>query len=185
MAGAAHVLSRYATALHELAARAGVVERVGTDLQALTRALAAQPELGRGLASPKLSREDKRALLMALLGGAHDLLRRTLMLLVDKGRAAQVAGLAAAWEEVALEAAGRAIARVTSAAPLDEATRAGLLAQLQRVTGKGIVLQESVDPALLGGTRILVGSRMIDGSVQARLAALHTRLMAAPLPAAD
>lgn len=184
MAGANQVLLRYATALHELAARAGAVERVGADLQGLARELAAQPPLARALANPRLSREDKRTLLKALLGGAHDLLRRTVMLLVDKGRAAQVPALPAAWEEVALEASGRAIARVTSAAPLDDATRSALVAQLQRVTGKGIVLQESVDPALLGGARVLVGSHLIDGSVQARLDALRNRLLAAPLPAA-
>lgn len=184
MAGANQVLQRYATALHELAAKAGAVERVGADLAALARALQDQPPLARALANPRLSREDKRTLLRALLDGAHELLRRTVMLLVDKGRAAQVPALPAAWDEVSLEVAGRAIARVTSAAPLDEATRTALVAQLQRVTGKSIVLQESVDPSLLGGTRILVGSHLIDGSVQARLDALQHRLMAAPLPAA-
>jgi F-type H+-transporting ATPase subunit delta len=186
MAGAAHVLQRYARALHELAEKAGAVQQVGKDLHAFLDVLAADPEARRRLQTPRLPREAKREVLRhALPQGSHDLLRRTLMLLVDKGRAGQVAELGAAWDEVALSASGRAVAQVTSAAPLDEATRQRLTAQLARLTGKTIQLQEAVDPALLAGARILVGSRMLDGTVHARLEALRARLMAAPLPAAD
>jgi F-type H+-transporting ATPase subunit delta len=186
MAGATQVLQRYATALHQLAAAAGAVERVDRELAVLDGHLQGHAGIVDQLASPKVARERKRALVTALLpAGAHDLLRRTLLLLVDKGRAAQLTGFHAAWEAVAMEAAGRAIAQVTSAAPLDDATRSGLQVQLQRLTGRSIVLQERVDPALLGGARILVGSRLIDGTVQARLDALRDRLLAAPLPAAD
>ena len=186
MAGVSQVLARYATALHELAVKAGAADKAGSDLHALVARLRASPESLRQLASPRLPREQKRALLKSQLpDGCHDLVRRTLMLLVDKGRAGAVEGLAAAWDEVALAASGRAVASVTSATPLDEAGRSKLVAQLARLTGKTIVLQEHVDPELLGGARILVGSRMIDGSVAARLAALRERLLAAPLPAAD
>lgn len=186
MAGASQVLARYATALHELAVTAGAADKAGADLHALVATLRSSPESLRHLASPRLPREKKRALIQSLLpAGCHDLVRRTLMLLVDKGRAGEVEGLSAAWDEVALAASGRAVASVTTATPLDEAGRSKLVAQLARVTGKSIVLQEHVDPELLGGARILVGSRMIDGSVAARLAALRERLMAAPLPAAD
>ena len=186
MASSSQVLTRYARALHELATTAGAVERVGADLHALVAHLRASPDLQRQLASPRLPREQKRALLVGLLpAGAHDLVRRTVSLLVDKGRAAQVAGLDAVWVEVDLEVSGRASATVTSAAPLDEAARARLQVQLARVTGKTISLQERVDPSLLGGVRVLVGSRMIDGSVQGRLAALRERLLNAPLPTSD
>ena len=186
MASGSQVLARYATALHELAGKAGAADKAGADLHALAGSLGGSPAAQAQLASPRLPREKKRALLQSLLpAGCHDLVRRTLMLLVDKGRAGEVLGLAAAWDEVALAASGRAIAHVTTAAPLDEAGRLQLITQLARVTGKKIVLQEHVDAELLGGARILVGSRMIDGSVAARLAALRERLMAVPLPAAD
>jgi len=162
------------------------VEKVGGDLHALLARLAGDAEARRRLATPRLPREAKRELLVqALPPGSHDLLRRTLMLLVDKGRAAQIPELGAAWDEVALAASGRAMAQVTTASPLDEAARGKLVTQLARLTGKTVVLQEHVDPALLGGARILVGSRLLDGSVHARLEALRTRMLAAPLPAAD
>jgi len=186
VAGASQVLARYATALHELAVKAGAADKAGADLHVLTGRLAAEPAAQAQLSSPRLPREKKRALVQSLLpAGCHDLVRRTLMLLVDKGRAGEVAGLGTAWDVVALAASGRAIASVTTASPLDEAGRSKLVAQLARVTGKIIVLQEHVDPELLGGARILVGSRMIDGSVAARLAALRERMLAAPLPAAE
>src|SRR5215468_1545543 len=105
MAGTAHVLQRYARALLELAAAAGATEKVGADLHALLEVLAADPEARRRLATPRLPREAKREVLRhALTDGSHDLLRRTLMLLIDKGRAAQIAELGAAWDEVALTA---------------------------------------------------------------------------------
>lgn len=188
MAGSAHVLQRYARALHELAhaAGGGAVEQVGKDLHALLAVLAADPEARRRLQTPRLPREAKREVLRhALPQGSHDLLRRTLMLLIDKGRAGELEGLGAAWDEVALAASGRAVAQVTSATPLDAATRERLTGQLARLTGKTIQLKESVDPALLGGARILVGSRMLDGTVHARLEALRARLLAAPLPTAE
>ncbi len=184
MAGETQVPARYARALHELAAAAGAAETVGADLHALLGRLHESPEARRALASPRLARERKRELLASLLPeGSHDLLRRALLLMVDKGRGEAITGLGAAWEEIALSAAGRAVARVTSAAPLDDATQARLVEQLARLTGKTIGLDLTVDPALLGGARILVGSRMLDGSVAARLAAMRDRLMAAPLPA--
>jgi len=184
MAGESQIVARYARALHELAAKAGVVDKVGADVQAVMQRLAGSAESRGQLASPRLGREKKRELVVSLLPpGTHDLLRRALLLMVDKGRGDAIAGLGAAFHEVAMAAAGRAVAHVSSAVALDDAARARLVAQLSRITGKTIGLQESVDPALLGGTRILVGSRMLDGSVAARLSALRARLMAAPLPA--
>src|SRR6185503_15920698 len=165
VASYAQVLSRYATALHELARKAGAVDKVGADLHTLVERLRASPESLRQLASPRLPREQKRALLQSQMPPAgHDLVRRTVMLLVDKGRAGQVVELAAAWDEVAMTASGRAVASVTTATPLDDAGRSRLVQQLSRLTGKTVALQERVDPELLGGARIVVGSRMIDGS---------------------
>jgi len=179
------VLHRYASALHVLAAEAGAVERVATDLDGLSAAITASPELAGQLASPRLPREAKRALITALCAGrAHDLVRRVALLAVDKGRAAQVADLGAAFRIVARKAAGRVVASVQSAQPLDAATRAGLVAGLGRLTGNTIELEESLDADLIGGLRVVIGSRMLDGSVTARLERMRARMLAAPLGAA-
>jgi F-type H+-transporting ATPase subunit delta len=186
MASSTLVLQRYATALHELAGKAGAVERVEADLRALDSAIAADPATARRLASPRLTREAKRALLQSLLPqGGNDLVRRTVMLLTDKGRAAAVPELSAVFTQVAMAAAGRAQGRVSTPAPLEPATRQALEKQLGVLTGQTVTLEESVEPELVAGLRVVVGSRMIDGTVKTRLERLRTALLAVPLPAAD
>ena len=184
MASDLGALNRYATALLQLAVPAGATQRVGADLSALGSAIAANPALSAQLASPKLARERKRALLLALMDGkAHDLVRKTVLLLVDKGRGGQLAHLADAYERVAREAEGRVLAKVESASGLDEAARTGLVAQLGQLTGRKVELVETLNEELMGGLRVIVGSRMIDGSLKGRLEQVRARLLAAPLGA--
>jgi F-type H+-transporting ATPase subunit delta len=186
MASSNLVLQRYATALHELATAAGTVERVEADLLALSARIAADPATGRKLASPRLTREAKRELLKSLLSaGGNDLVRRTVMLLTDKGRAAAVPELAAVFTRVSMTAAGRAQGLVHTPAPLDAATKTSLEQKLGALTGQTVTLQESVEPELVAGLRVVVGSRMIDGTVKTRLERMRAALLAAPLPAFD
>lgn len=193
MAGGDAILLRYARALHELAAASGGTERVGRELDLVAEQFAAHADLRVQMANPRLSRSDKRAILTGLMqslgrspGGepVGDLVRRTLLLLVDRGRAAILPGLARVYGAVAMDASGRVRARVESAHPLDAALRERLVTQLEKVTGKQIELQESVEAALLGGMRIFLGSRMIDGSVRGRLESLTEQMLSAPLAAA-
>lgn len=182
MASEQGVLHRYAGALHALAVEAGVSDRVGADLDDLSAAIAASPELRGQLDSPRLPRERKRALVTALCAGrAHDLVRRTALLAVDKGRAGQLHELAAVYAEVARRASGRVVAQVASAQPLDATTRTGLVAALSRLTASAVELDEKIDGELVGGLRVTVGSRMLDGTVAARLERLRARLLAVPL----
>ena len=178
------ILRRYAQALLDLAGKAGAVERVQRDLNALAARIRAEGELHARLTSPRVTRAQKRDLLSSALGaGKRDLVRSTVLLLVDKGRAALVPELAEVFDEAAREAAGQAVAHVTSAAPLDDALRARLVERLGAVSGRTITLEERVDPELLGGLRVVIGSNMIDGSVKRRLEELRARLLKAPLAA--
>jgi len=178
------VLDRYARALHELAASAGSVEAVGRSLSALSEVIGDNPELAAHLSSPERTRESKKRVLLALLGAdVDDLARRTVLLLADRGRAGVVGDLARAWNHIVMETQGLQVAQVTSAVPLDDETRAQLVAQLGKITGKTISLEESVDADLLGGVRILLGSKMIDGSLRRRLESLGESLTRAPLGA--
>jgi F-type H+-transporting ATPase subunit delta len=182
MASARLVLQRYAHALHALAQEGGAADQVGRDLAGLTADIASHAGLAARLASPRLTRGQKRSLFAALLQqGRHDLVRRTVNLLVDKGRAGAVADLSAVYEEVSMAAAGRIVAQVTSAAPLDDALRARLERELSVLSGQQVTLQEALDDKLLGGMRIVLGSRMIDGSLARRLEGLRRRMLAAPL----
>jgi F-type H+-transporting ATPase subunit delta len=178
------VLRRYAVALLELASKAGAVDRVQRDLSALAETIASQEGLAEHLASPRVTRAQKAKLLSAALGaGKRDLVRSTVLLLVDKGRAGLVPELASVFDEAAREASGQAVAQVTSAVPLDAELRGRLIERLCAVSGRKITVEERVDAELLGGLRVLIGSRMIDGSVKRRLDELRVRLLAAPVVA--
>lgn len=176
------VLRRYAQALLELATTAGAVERVQRDLNALAAKIQADETLALKLESPRVTRAQKRELLANALGaGQRDLVRSTVLLLVDKGRASLVPELASVFDEAAREAAGQAKAQVTSATPLEPALRDKLVERLSAASGLKITLEERVDAELLGGLRVVIGSRMIDGSVKRRLEELRARLLKAPL----
>lgn len=182
MATSRMVLRRYAQALLELASKAGAVERVQRDLSSLAAKIRADESLALKLESPRVTRAQKRELLATALGaGQRDLVRSTVLLLVDKGRAALVPELAEVFDEAAREAAGEARAQVTSAAPLEPALRDRLVERLSAASGHKITLEERVDAELLGGLRVVIGSRMFDGSVKRRLEELRARLLKAPL----
>jgi F-type H+-transporting ATPase subunit delta len=185
MASSRLVLLRYANALHALADKAGAVDAVSAGLDGLTECIGSDAQIGKQLASPRLTRERKRGLLIALLGeGSHDLVRRTVLLLADKGRAGSVSELGDVFRDVAMEAAGRLVAHVESAAPLDDEARARLVRELAALTGKTVTLDETVADDLMGGLRIVLGSRMIDGSLKRRLERMGENLLGVPLLAA-
>jgi F-type H+-transporting ATPase subunit delta len=185
MASSRLVLLRYAKALHALAHEAGAVDGVRAGLDELVERIGSDEQIGRQLASPRLTRDRKRGLLLALLGdGSHDLVRRTVLLLADKGRAGTVPELAGVFHDVAMEAAGRLVARVESAVPLDDEMRSRLVRELGALTGKTVTLDETVAEDLMGGLRIVMGSRMIDGSLKRRLERMGETLLGVPLAAA-
>ncbi|MCB9899200.1 MAG: ATP synthase F1 subunit delta [Planctomycetes bacterium] len=182
MTSADLILRRYATALYELAHEAGVTETVEAELGDLDAVLAENPDLRTELANPRLGRDRKRAILEQVMGpSVSELLSHTVLLLSDKGRAGLLPGFGRVFDEVARAASGREIAKVESAVPLGDDVRARLKTQLARITGKDITLVESVEASLLGGIRVTIGSRMIDGSLKRRLEMLQDSLLTAPL----
>ncbi len=186
MASTRLVLNRYATALFQLAHEHGTTEQVEAELVDLDAVLSENADLRHNLANPRIGRDAKKKILMQVMGGGvSDLLRRTVMLLVDKGRAGLLHEFAEVFEAVAMEASGRAVAQVASASPLDDGARNRLREQLKRITGKDVSLTESVDESLLGGLRVIVGSRMIDGSLRRRLELIQARLLQAPVRGAS
>lgn len=170
MAGTTQVLQRYANALYQLAHEQGQAEAVVVQLDALSETIAGNEELRMHLGSPRMPNASKKALLAGVMGsGVTDLARRTVDLLVDRGRGALVSDLGPVYRDVAMAAAGRAIAKVTSVQPLDDEQRGRLVAQLNQLTGKIVTLEETTDASLLGGVKIVLGSQMIDGSLRRRL----------------
>ncbi len=178
------IARRYVRALFELALEQGDVGNVLRDLEKLLAKLAQDRTALGALLDPLAGKAAKHALIDRLLDeGARPLTKDFAGFLIDRGRERV---LLVSVEELAAmgnEHRGAAIAEVVSAAPLDEAARAALVARLAEMTKKKITLQEQVDASLLGGIRVKIGSMLLDGSVRRRLSTMRDDLMRAALPA--
>jgi F-type H+-transporting ATPase subunit delta len=105
-----------------------------------------------------------------------DLVLRFLLVLNANGRISRIETIQAAYDELVLEAWGRIEVDVWTATPLDSAGKEMLIARLHEILRKEPVLHTWVDPTLIGGIRIRIGDRLIDGSVAARLKQLEKSL---------
>jgi F-type H+-transporting ATPase subunit delta len=98
-------------------------------------------------------------------------------MLVASGRVGRIDEIAAQFEVLADDAAGRVRATVTTAIPLSEADRGSLARDLSSQLGKDVRLESRVDPAILGGLVLQVGDRLTDASVAARLDQLRRQVL--------
>jgi F-type H+-transporting ATPase subunit delta len=175
------VTSRYTEALYRLAKARAAVEAVRADVARLAAALGE----GGALAfvfDERLPLAARRAQLAAALTGTHALTQDFVQLVLDKRRVEVLRHLGAAFRQRDLEERGAAEGTVESARPLDEAELARLAAAFGPRLGKQLVLKNRIVPALIGGLRVVVESKMIDASVAGRLEGLRKNLLAAPLP---
>lgn len=173
MSGTGAAFARpYVDALFEVAGTPDAVEEVLPPLDAFARAMESSAELRTALASPALGREPKRALVEALAasGGAPPLAARLLRALLDRGRLARLPAVLAASRARLDLARGVREATVRSAAPLGDAAENGIRAALEARTGGRIRLRTEIDPSLLSGFVVRLGSEVFDASLSRRLA---------------
>ncbi len=139
--------------------------------------VAADPQAAAALDNPKLTAADKTALLLSIGGDRLDPTGRNFVrVLIDADRIAVLPQIRALYEALKNETEGVAEARIDSAFPLSEGQLAELMAALEKRFGKKIEATVNVDPALGGGARITVGDTVIDGTIEAQLAAMATQL---------
>jgi len=169
----------YARALFDAALGEKRLEPVREQLRQLVEAEAAVPELRELLRNPQLDPRSKRAALEDLLSGADELLRNFLLVLVDKGRAGQLEEIAREFERLAAEQEGIVRAELTTAVELSDAEAKKLLKQIEQASGQKVEATRSVDPDLIGGMILQVGSRRLDASVRGRLERLRRELATA------
>lgn len=169
---------RYANAVFELALDQKVVDAVSTDLGGLRRALEISPDLGRLVRSPVFSAEDHAKALKAILEkmGAHPLTTKFVLLLAHKRRLSALNQIITAYEHLVAKSRGETEAEVTAARPLNDDEIAELKSVLKARLGKEPRLHSRIDPTLLGGLVVKVGSRMIDSSLRTKLESLRAAL---------
>jgi F-type H+-transporting ATPase subunit delta len=169
---------RYARALMALATDRKAVDKVGADLRALRAAFKAAPELGEVLGTTSHPRAQRRKIVDAVLQrlAAHDLVKTFCNLLLDKERLTALPDISREIDAMIEAGAGQVQAEVTSAVALTATQLKHIVATLEKLSGKKVVVEKKEDPALLGGVVAKVGDVVYDGSLRTQLRALRDQL---------
>jgi F-type H+-transporting ATPase subunit delta len=167
----ASLAGRYASALFGLARDERQIDAVRRSLDALASALADSPEFAALVASPLVSRDDA-AKAFAGLGpqlGLDPITTNFLGVLARNGRKRELGKIIRAFKRIAADHRGEISAEVTSAHPLNDDQVEALKAQLGKRAGRDVTIDAQVDPDILGGIVIKLGSEMIDASIRTKL----------------
>ena len=176
------VTSRWTDALFALAQDKDVLDEVTRDVERIAVEVGT-PEVANFLFDARVPAGEKQKRVKELTSGFHTLTANFVGLLFDKNRSDVLRGLGHAFKLKVLASRGAVEGRVESARPLGSGELAELAVSLGSKLGKEVLLENVVVPTLVGGVRVTVGGRMIDYSVQGRLAGMRRKLMNARLPA--
>ena len=162
---------RYATALFDLAREQGKLEETEEALARLSASLDESEDLARLVRSPIFSADEQSAALAAMSkqAGLPALAANFMQLLVKNRRLFALRDIITGFRKLSADHRGELTADVTSAVALSKTQADELKATLKAKTGKSITLVEKVDPAILGGLVVKVGSRMVDSSIRTKL----------------
>jgi F-type H+-transporting ATPase subunit delta len=137
------------------------------------------PELRELLRNPQLDPRTRTAALEEVLSGGDELLRNFLLLLADKGRVGELDEIAREFERLVSEEEGVLSAELTTAVELSDDDERRLLKQIEEASGRKVEATRQVDPDLIGGIVLQVGSHRLDASVRGRLERLRRSLTGA------
>lgn len=176
----ASLSGRYASALFELASEAGTVSAVESDLETLAAALRESDEFRAVTTNPELSRDAQRQAVTAVAEhlGLSDLTTRFLGVLANNRRLSALPDMIGAFKAIAAAQRGEVTAHVTSAHPLADSQLSELRNKLTQREGRTVILSHDVDPDLLGGLVVTIGSKRIDASIRTRLNSLAQAMKA-------
>lgn len=172
------VAERYASSLFDLALEAGAVDSVARDLEGLAVALDESADLRRVTGSPEFSTDDKLRAVSALAekAGYGQLSANFLKVIASNGRLSALPEMIRAFRLAVADHRGEITAEVTAAHALDDAQQNELKTALKGVTGKDVAVSLTVDPSILGGLIVRIGSRQIDTSLRTKLSTLKLAL---------
>ncbi|MGF1536058.1 MAG: ATP synthase F1 subunit delta [Elainellaceae cyanobacterium] len=174
------VASPYASALMSIADSQGKVDAIAEDIRGLRQLLAESEELKTFLGNPLIKDEVKKGVLGRAAEDLDSYTRNFLMLLVDKGRIQFLDDICAEYQSLVRERSGTVLAEVTSAIPLsDEQKEAVRRKVMEFASANQVELETTVDPDLIGGVIIKVGSQVIDASLRGQLRRIGFKLSSA------
>jgi F-type H+-transporting ATPase subunit delta len=169
----------YARALFEAAQEAGRVDDVAGDLAALASAIDGVTELRAFLRNPQIEPTGKAAVLEQIAAGADELVRNFVRLTAEKGRAGDIPEISAQLEALVARAQNRLAVELTTAHELSDDEATSIVQSIEKASGRTVEATRTVDPSLIGGIVLQVGSHRADGSVRGRLERLRHELATA------
>ena len=167
----ASLAGRYASALFDLARDQRQIESVSSSLETLRSALADSKDLSELVSSPLVGRDDAGEAFAALAPGLglDPITANFLGVLARNGRKDQLMPVIRAFRRLAADHRGEETAEVVTARPLNDDQLARLKQQLRTRAGREVAIDASIDPAILGGIVVKLGSRQIDASIRTKL----------------
>lgn len=166
----------YARALYEAARDEEKLDEVAGELAALARAFEDVPELRRFLRNPQVDPSEKATVLEQITEGVHDLVRNFVRLAAEKGRAGELPEIEEELQALVARAQNRLAVELTTAHELSDDDARSIVETIEQASGRSVEATRSVDPALIGGLVLQIGSFRADGSVRGRLERLRREL---------
>ncbi len=166
----------YASALFDAAKEQNRLSQVHEEVGDFVAATREVPELRALLENPEIDHRTKQAALGELLAGGEEIVRNFLLLLIEKGRPAQLEEIAREFEALVAAEEKRLAVDLTTAYELSDDDAKQILAQIEKQSGRQVEATRSVDPDLIGGFVLRAGSMLVDASVRGRLERLRQDL---------
>jgi F-type H+-transporting ATPase subunit delta len=172
------VARRYAKALFALGVKEKAADTFGKDLAGLAGAMDAAPELLTLFKSPSFNAQEKKSVLNSVVGklSMAPLSVNFLSVLADKGRLDCLPDIQKIYAELLDETSGVVRGKLTTAMELPAKRQKDIKAQLEKKTGRKLVLEFGVDPAILGGIVLRVGDKVLDASLRSQLQLLKEQI---------
>jgi F-type H+-transporting ATPase subunit delta len=166
---------RYATALFELAREANAIDTVKSDLERFDALVTESPDLNRLVRSPVFSAAEQLHALSAVLAraGIGGLAAQFLKLVTANRRLFAARDMVRGYRKLVAEHKGEATAEITVAEKLRDDHVTALKRALKTISGKDVALNIKIDPAIIGGLVVKLGSRMVDTSLRSKLNAIR------------
>ena len=178
---AGEIVEPYAAALMSLAKSKELTERFAEDIRSLINIMDESPELKQFMGNPVIKTEDKKAVVKRMVGDQVDpYMRNFLMLLIDRGRIIFLEQIGKQYLALLRELNKTVLAEVTSTVELNEDQKNTVRERVKLMTSaREVEIETKVDPSLLGGVIIKIGSQIIDSSLQGQMRRIGISLKAA------
>jgi F-type H+-transporting ATPase subunit delta len=167
----------YARAIFEAAQGQGRLQAVHRELAEFSAAVAENAELRGFLRNPEVDPTAKQSVLRDIAAGGDQLTRNFLLLAAATGRAGEIEEIAAELDRLVAAEERRLTVELTTAVELSDAEAGVIVAQIEQASGRSVEAVRKVDPTLIGGLVLQVGTRRVDASVRGRLQRLRQDLV--------